>query len=572
MRILTHVSLADAHAHLVEVETTIVSDEALPSPLVLFMPVWTPGSYLVREYARHVEGMRSPAHTVQKVRKNAWTVTHEGKKELTVRYRLYCNDLTVRTNHVDATHMYLNGACTFLAVEGHADVPTEVSFGSPSGWRVATALPPTAAENTFVAKDLDTLVDCPVEIGLFRAASVTCAGVPHHFAIWPPEAIHDGNLHRLLEGTKTIVETEASLLGGALPHQGYTFILHLSSRGRGGLEHRDSTTLLAAPTAFDTRDGFLDLLSLVAHEYFHLWNVKRLRPAGLHPYRYEEENYTRLLWWFEGATSYFDWRVLRLAKLCTETEYLDHLASELGYLDQTPGRLVHSLEDASFDAWIKLYRPDENSPNSTVSYYRKGELVCALLDLEMRARTNGTRCLDDVLRHLWANYGKDERPVPEDAMQRIFEEVAGVPMGDLFDTWIRGTADVDVASTLAKVGLVIESTKRDGTSLGLKARDVGGRTTVASVLRGSAAQRAGVDPGDELVAIGDRRLEGASSIDPALAPYRAGDRTTVLLVRDGKTRSLEVTLDAAPAGRTKIVPKKDATDAERDLFRGWIGD
>ena len=418
MRILTHVSLADAHAHLVEVETTIVSDEALPSPLVLYMPVWTPGSYLVREYARHVEGMRSPTHAVRKVRKNAWAVAHEGATEVTVRYRLYCNDLTVRTNHVDATHMYLNGACTFLAVEGRADVPTEVSFGSPAGWRVATALPRAATEGAYLAKDLDTLVDSPIEIGLFRAASVTCAGVVHDFAIWPPEAITDGNVHRLLEGTKTIVEAEANLVGGALPHHGYTFILHLSSRGRGGLEHRDSTTLLAPPAAFDTRDGFLDLLSLVAHEYFHLWNVKRLRPAGLHPYRYEEENYTRLLWWFEGATSYFDWRVLRLAKLCTETEYLDHLASELGYLEQTPGRLVHSLEDASFDAWIKLYRPDENSPNSTVSYYRKGELVCALLDLEMRARTGGARSLDDVLRHLWATYGKSERPVPEDGMQQ----------------------------------------------------------------------------------------------------------------------------------------------------------
>jgi len=572
MRILSHVSLADPHAHLVEVETTIVSDEALPSPLVLFMPVWTPGSYLVREYARHVEGMRSPTHAVRKVRKNAWSVSHEGAREVTVRYRVYCNDLTVRTNHVDATHAYLNGACTFLAVEGRTDVPTEVSFGMPAGWRVATALPPAARENAYGAKDLDTLVDSPIELGLFRSASVTCAGVEHAFAIWPPDAINDANLHRLLEGTKTIVETEAKLLGGGLPHGGYTFILHFSPKGRGGLEHRDSTTLLAAPTAFDTRDGFLDLLSLVAHEYFHLWNVKRLRPEGLSPYRYEEENYTRLLWWFEGATSYFDWRVLRLAKLCTETEYLDHLAAELGYLEQTPGRLVHSLEEASFDAWIKLYRPDENSPNSTVSYYRKGELVCALLDLEMRVRTSGARCLDDVLRHLWATYGKDERPVPEHAMQQIFEDVAGVAMGDLFEAWIRGTADVDAASTLAKVGLVIESTKREGASLGLKARDAGGKTTVAAVLRGSAAQRAGVDAGDELLAIGDRRVETAASMESALALFRAGDRTTVLVARDGKTRPLEVTLDAAPAGRAKLVQKKDATDAERALYRAWIGD
>ena len=190
----------------------------------------------------------------------------------------------------------------------------------------------------------------------------------------------------------------------------------------------------------------------------------------------------------------------------------------------------------------------------------------------MRVRTSGARCLDDVLRHLWATYGKDERPVPEHAMQQIFEEVAGVAMGDLFDAWIRGTADVDVASTLAKVGLVIDGTRREGASLGLKARDAGGKTTVASVLRGSAAQRAGGDAGDELLAIGDRRVETTASMESALAKCSAGDRTTVLVVRDGKTRALEVTLDAAPAGRPKLVQKKDATDAERALYRAWIGD
>lgn len=571
LRLHHRVHLVDAKAHLIEVETTVTSESPLPAPLVLAMAVWTPGSYLVREYARHVEGVEATGGHARKIRKNAWQVEHDAARELTFRYRVYANDLTVRTNHVDASHLYLNGACTFFAVEGHERAPAEITFAVPESFRAATALPKAPGKQlTFVAKDYDTLVDSPIEVGDFREGSVTACGVPHRFAVWPPDAITQENLDKLLGATKTIVETEARFFGGTLPFPDYTFILHLSPRGRGGLEHRASTTLLAPQSSFDTRDSYLDLLSLVAHEYFHLWNVKRLRPAGLFPYRYDRENYTRLLWWFEGATSYYDWRTLRLAKLCSESEYLDHLAHEISYLDGTPGRLVHPLEEASFDAWIKLYRPDENSPNSTVSYYRKGELVNALLDAEIRARTNGARSLDDVLALLWSRYGKDERPVPEEAMQSIFEESAGVPLGDLFDAWIRGTVEVDAAATLKKVGLAVERSPKEGAALGVRTRESGGRVTVQAVLRGSAAHAAGVDAGDEIVAIGERRVEGASveSITSKLAP---GTATEILIARDGRLRTLPITLEAPREKRTKIVPATDATDTEKALLRGWIG-
>ncbi len=312
----------------------------------------------------------------------------------------YCGELTVRTNHVDATHLYLNGASTFVCPKNHLDAsrsspqqagtPIEVELDVPEGWRIATPLE-MISPRRFRAKNFDVLVDSPIEAGLFREATTLAASRRHTFAIWPERSITDASTARLLDATKTIVETEASLFGGDLPHDGYTFLLHLSPRSRGGLEHLTSSSLIASENAFDSREGFLDLLSLISHEYFHLWNVKRIRPAGLTPYRYEEENYTRLLWWFEGGTSYFDWRILRLAKLCTVDEYLDHVAGELVYLDATPGRLVHPLEAASFDAWIKLYRPDENTPNSTVSYYRKGELVNLIFDLEIRERTQGRR-------------------------------------------------------------------------------------------------------------------------------------------------------------------------------------
>ena len=567
MRIRHRLTALDPSAHLVEVETTISGDD-IPSPLELAMPVWTPGSYLVREYARHVEGMSSQAWPVRKVRKNAWRVDHGGAPEVTVRYRVYCNDLSVRTNHVDASHVYVNGAATFVYVPGKLDAPIEVDVAAPAGWRVATALPKDGA--VWRAPDVDTLMDCPIEVGTHREETFTAASKPHTYAIWPHDAVREPNVTRLVEATKTIVEAEARLFGG-LPHDGYTFILHLSPRGRGGLEHMASSTLLASPGAFDTRDGWLDLLALVAHEYFHLWNVKRIRPEGLWPYRYEEENYTRLLWWFEGATSYYDWRVLRLAKLCSVEEYLDHLASEVAYLDQTPGRLVHALEEASFDAWIKLYRPDENSPNSTISYYRKGELVCALLDLEIRHRSRGRASLDRVLAALWERFGARGVPVPEGGMQEVFEQTCETPLGDLFDVWVRAPGEIDPGPTLARAGLSLErAAKSDTPSLGVRTRSDGGRVFVTHALRGAAGQRAGLDVGDELLSIADRRVDGG--VDSALGHARAGDTVTVFVARDGRVRPVDVTLDPPKQDRVRITARKDATSEQRALCELWLGD
>ncbi len=574
MRILHRVAVTDAAAHLVTVETTITSPDPLPQPLELFFAVWTPGSYLVREYSRHVETMSCDTHEVRKVRKNAWhVIVGEGTREVVVRYRVYCAELTVRTNHVDATHAHLNGAPTFVAVQGHLDAPIEVELDIPDGFRVATALP-ASGPRRFTAKDYDTLVDSPIEAGRFRDASTLAASRRHTYAIWPEGSVSDANVARLLEATKTIVETEASLFGGELPHDGYTFLLHMSSRTRGGLEHMASSSLVAPETSFDTREGFLDLLSLVAHEYFHLWNVKRIRPEGLTPYAYERENYTRLLWWFEGGTSYYDWRVLRLAKLCTVEEYLDHLGGEIAYLESTPGRLVHALEAASFDAWIKLYRPDENTPNSTVSYYRKGEVTNAVFDLEIRSRSGGRASLDTVLAHLWKTHGTV--PVPEDGMQKIFEDALmpwGLELGELFDTLVRQPGEIDVAATFRHAGLHVDRGPRNDStaSLGIRTRAEGGRLYVSSTLRGTAAHLAGIDAGDELLAVDGKRVDG-TGLDSALFGKHVGDVVPVLLTRDTRVRSVDVTLDRPRLDKIKLVPMKDATEAQLSLRHAWLGD
>jgi predicted metalloprotease with PDZ domain len=571
LSVLHRIAIPAPQTHIVHVETTITGE--LPRSLVMFMPVWTPGSYLVREYARHVEALTAEAPAVvTKIRKNAWSVESGGAARVVVRYSVYANELTVRTSHVDDTHAFLVGAALFMGIEGHERLGARVEIEAPREWRVSTAL--EAAGAGFVAHDFDALVDCPIELGTHREERFDVLGKPHRYTVWPAGVAVDADIRRLVDDTSTIVKQEAGLFGGTLPYDKYEMLLHLTSRGRGGLEHAASAALVASPAAFATRDGYLDLLSLVAHELFHAWNVKRIRPEGLAPYRYQEECYTRLLWWFEGGTSYYDWRVLRLARLCTVDEYLDHLATEVAYLDHTPGRLVHALEDASFDAWVKLYRPDENTANSTVSYYRKGELVCALLDIEIRARTGGRATLDHVLAALWREYGLRNRPVPENGMQEIFESVAGVPLGDLFDAWIRSAAELDLGPTLARVGLSVERSARADAApcaLGVRVRLEGGRTMVAAVTRDSAAWHAGIDPGDELIAIGGARVEGVA-VDATLRNRSPGDVVDVVLSRDGRLVTKRPRLDRPRHDRVKIVAVRDASPAARQALLAWLGD
>ena len=579
MAVRHKISIADPHAHLVTISSTYGDGRApLPDPLVVSMPVWTPGSYLVREYARNVElprahGGDERALSVTKVRKNAWAIAHGGASEVTFVYELYCNDVTVRTNHVDATHVYLNGAATFTTAAHDQAAGCDIVIDAPQGWKVATALPQhgTSTSPIYRASSFDELVDSPIHVADHATRSFEVLGKPHHFAIWgeAPAA----NWDDVVRDTKTIIETEARFFAGALPYDAYTFLWLLTPRHRGGLEHRASTALTVPPHLFEDRKGYLDVLSLVAHEFFHLWNVKRIRPQGLTPYRYEEENYTRLLWWFEGATAYYDFRILRVSGLCTVDEYLEHLGEELSRLEEIPGRLQQSASESSFDAWIKLYRADENTVNSTISYYLKGELVCAMLDVEMRARTGGTRGLDDVLGELWRAHGAEERPVPEDAMPAIFERVAGVPMHDVMSAWVDGRGELPIDATLAKVGLKVirerGPDKRQKPSLGVRLRSAEGRVTVTSVLRGRAAHRAGLDVGDEIVAIGGKRVEGGK-VDSALAGKAPGALVDVVVARDGVLRTVSCTLDQPTLEKVKIVVADSSSAAQRSLLEGWL--
>jgi predicted metalloprotease with PDZ domain len=568
------IDLAETALHLISVEVTLEGDGPLPSPLTAFMPVWTPGSYLLREFARHVEALEAFADTdgarlvVRKVRKNAWRIEHAAARRVRVRYRVWANDLSVRTNHADGTHALVNGAATFLAFEGFEAARCSLEVARPERWRVATAL--ARDGDRFVADDYDALVDAPLAAGIHDEERFELQGKGHTVTFWPEAAVPAPDRARFARDLKTILETESAFFGGALPYETYVMLLQLWPRGRGGLEHASSAALLASPSAFGSRDGYLDLLSLAAHEAFHLWNVKRIRPAAFVPPRYETESYTRTLWWFEGGTSYYDWLTLRRAGLATVQEYLDHLGAEMAYVDATPGRLLQALEDASFDAWIKLYRPDENTANSTVSYYRKGEVVCALLDLEIRARSKDARSLDDVLRALW---DARDTPIAEDALSTLFERAAGVQLQDLFDAWIRRPGEIDYDATLSHVGLRVERfTRHDApASLGLRARADGLRTVVIGIPRGGAAHRAGIDVGDELLAIGGRRVDSAGAVDGALAGRAPGGTVEVLVSRDGRTTTRQVTLDPPRPDRVRLVNVPEASAEARARLDAWLG-
>ena len=578
------IRVADANAHLLEIETTFTSTSgtALPNPFVVFMPVWTPGSYLVREYARHVQDFAAHADGREarsyKVRKNAWAIEHEGAKEVRIRYRLYANELTVRTNHIDGTHVYFNGAATFMTAEAAKDAGAEVSLDLPQGFRVATALPKVSRGEvpTFAASSFDELCDSPFECGDFIERRFETLGKLHELAIWNNGYARAVNWDQVAKDTKTLVETAARLWAGTepperfLPYDRYVFLWHVSPRGRGGLEHRASCSLQVKPGLFTSRAGYLDVLSLIAHEFFHLWNVKRIRPEGLFPYRYEEENYTRLLWWFEGGTSYYDWRIPRLAKLVTPTEYLDHLADSIARLEDTPGALVHSLESSSFDAWIKAYRPDENSLNSTVSYYLKGEVVCALLDLEIRYRTSGSRSLDDVVRYLVREFGMKERPVPEGAMGDVIVEATGAIVDDRLVRWVERAEAIDVNEVLRHAGLAFQRSRDpEKAQLGARISLEQGRVVVSAVPHGSAAHAAGIHAGDEIVAIdGKRVLEGR--IEAALAGLKPGTKVQVLVARDGWLETIEVVLERAAPTEARIVARPDATPEQRALYATWL--
>jgi predicted metalloprotease with PDZ domain len=571
-------SFSAPHAHLIDAEARFADVAGLGREAVLRMAAWTPGSYLVRDYARHVQDVEARAEDGRRLRvekrdKAAWAVELDGARDLVVRYRVYAWELTVRTSHVDATHAFLNGAPTYLWLAERAGAPFEVTLEPRPGWRVTTALAASGAG--YRAADLDELLDSPILAAEGPHLEFDAVGRPHELAVWGRPEVGVATLEDLRRDTDAIVRTHAELFGG-VPYARYAFLLLLAAGARGGLEHRASTALLAGPSAFSTRKKYEDLLELVSHEFFHLWNVKRLRPRALGPFDYTRENYTRALWVVEGLTSYYDRYALRRAGLITVKRYLDKLAEEWGALLAVPGRARQSVEESSFDAWIKLYRPDENSGNSTVSYYLKGSLVWLCLDLEIRRRTRGARSVDHALLALWRAYGQAERGYADEDVQGEVERAVELDLGDFFDRYVRGREDPDLAGALAACGYLLRARPERGDEdgpgawLGAQTRAEEGKLVVTAVPTGSPAEAAGLYAGDELVALDGIRTSDERSLSERLVARRPGATAALLVFRRDEERRLEVTLGERPA-TWEIVADPGVGEAEQALGRGWLG-
>ena len=452
------VAMPQPTSHLFEV-TLQVSGWTAPQ-LDLKMPVWTPGSYLVREYARHVQNFQifHPEGRWQKLAKNHWQIETAGQSDITLRYQVFANELTVRTNHLDASHAFFNGAALFFYLPGFQQQPIQVTIQPPPNWRIATALPPVPDQaNTFEAADFDQLVDSPFEIGEHQHYEFEVLGKPHQLVIWGQG---NANPTQIVADTQKIIQTEAELFGG-LPYAQYLFILHQTAQSFGGLEHKDSCALIYPRFSFQSEDGYQRFMQLVAHEFFHLWNVKRIRPKGLEVFDYDAENYTPSLWFSEGTTSYYDVMLPLRAGIYDAKTGIKLLGKEISRYLTTPGRQVQPLSESSFDAWIKLYRRDSNSDNNQISYYLKGEMVSLILDLLIRAQHDSHRSLDDVLRQLWQQFGQPEIGFTPEQLQAAIELVAGTDLSELFERWLHSTEELPLAEYLEPFGLRIlpESTK-----------------------------------------------------------------------------------------------------------------
>jgi predicted metalloprotease with PDZ domain len=488
---------------------------------------------------------------------------------LTASFDLYAHDLTVRTSHLDATHLFFTPTNGLPYLPERLTEPLSLQVAVPAGWRIATGLQPAArSPDEFLAADYDELVDSPLHAGTDPVLEFEVDGRLHQIATWGRTNMDPD---RLTADLARIVSAQSRLFGG-LPYDRYVFILMTADEGRGGLEHRNSCAILAPRFDFRPGPAYERVLRLLSHEFFHTWNVKRIRPEVLGPFDYSAEAYTRLLWAMEGITDYYAALMLRRAGIITADRLLEIYSEWMGDLSRVPGRFLQSLEEASFDAWIKYYRPDEHSANSSISYYLKGALASMLLDLEIRRRTGGARSLDDLMRLLWERFGVTGRGVPEGGYQALVEEIAGGEWTAFFDEAIRGRDDLTYAGPLAAVGLAAEWSGEPNAPdawLGINLRSEGGRTRISSVPSDSPAWEAGLTPGDELLALDGFRVSD-SSLPERLKDFSVGQTVRVSVFRRDELLDIPVTLARRSPTRVALRSMEDPTPSQRALRDGWL--
>jgi len=566
------ISPKDPAAHLFEVSLTVEEPDSAGQEFA--MPAWIPGSYMIRDYAKHVVAIRAESDGVavelKKLDKSRWQAA-PCNKPLTIIADIYAYDPSVRGAHLDTTHAYFNGPCVFPGVVGQEDVACELELqapGEPVGqdWRVATSMRIKDAEQygfgVYAADDYAELIDHPVEIGHLLIGEFEVNGIPHSIAIRGQARV---DIARLCHDLQRVCAQQMKLLGAPADLDRYLFLLHAPGNGYGGLEHRWSSSLVCGRDNLpiradsDIKDDYRTFLGLVSHEYFHLWNIKRMKPAVFSPYDLSEETHTGLLWVFEGITSYYDDLALVRSGLISPESYLELLGQTITRVLRGVGRHRQSVEESSFDAWTKFYKQDANATNAIVSYYTKGSLVALVTDLKIRAETDGRVSLDDVMRECWQRWGESVEGMPEYGLEQVCADVSGLDMEDFFDATVRGTGELPLQAMLASVGVDYHlrgarnrkdkggkpSEKEPGPWLGATLAEKAGQSVFTTVMNGGPAEAAGIAPGDIAVALDGLAL-GAANCDRRLRTYRHGDSLELVVFRGDELITVSVCLAESP--------------------------
>ncbi len=569
--VVYRVSWEEAGAHRFEVHIDFPAGHT-----ELTFPAWAPGSYLMREFAKNVRNISAwtpegQPLTVQRPTRNHWRVDTAGG--WTLRYQLYAREKSVRTPFLDGELAFFVPTNLFPFARDHRNTPVRLEIPVPAGHTGVCPLgeavvgPATAS---WRAEDIDIFYDSPVAIGPFEHRQVEVHGVPHHHYIEPG---HDGDVDRMATDLGKIVGAAAELMGGEFPYSAYTFISLLTRDGHGGLEHLDSSVLLRPRRGFRNPKGYEEFLTLAAHEHFHAWNVKRIRPDTLSaPFAYDRENHSRNLWWLEGGTVYYEERIVLRAGLLTESRHYERLADLVRRLERSPGRRHQPLEESSWDAWTKLYRPGEDSLNSGISYYLKGAVVCLALDLAMLHRSKGEVGTDQLLALLWERYAKKGLPFPEEGtIEALAAELVGGggEWARWWDHHIRGSAEVELAEALDHVGLdLVRGPGASGSYLGIEV--AGGERVQLTAVREDGPAWGILSPGDELLAIDGERIL-SSELSSRLADIAAHSTLHLLLARDGRILERPLITGPTPAGDLKILPHNAADPVKLALRSRWLG-